>query len=74
MPTAKCSVCGAAMEPVETRTVWHRELVGPEMAYVEETRTCVDGHIILSLRNEKVQGLGRPVALTPGGFGRRDAV
>jgi hypothetical protein len=48
------------MGRVETRAVWQRELVGPEMAYVEETRTCADGHIVLSLAPSRRKGM-RPI-------------
>jgi hypothetical protein len=52
MPSQPCSVCGAVLRLVETRTVWERALFGPEMAYVEEKRVCADGHTVLALRND----------------------
>jgi len=52
MPTPKCSVCGAPLQRVETRTVTEHPLVGPQMAYVEERLTCVSGHTVLRLTNE----------------------
>lgn len=51
MPTAKCSVCGAPIQRTETRTVIEEPLVGPDMAYVEEKQTCVEGHTVLRLTN-----------------------
>jgi hypothetical protein len=52
MSGSTCSVCGADLLTVETRTVWERAFVGPHMAYVEEKRTCTNGHTVLSLRND----------------------